>query len=125
MAILQHPESTLYSYTNDFTVMKLEKPSSFKPVLKRANVQLMSNENCLKETHVDETMVCSRGVPNEKSCTGHYSGPLVVERPSGDVVVDVTTWGGDCPKPGYPSKYSRVSNAHGWIESTIGGECFH
>ncbi|KAG7379493.1 hypothetical protein PHYBOEH_011929 [Phytophthora boehmeriae] len=32
VAIFQHPESTPNNFTNDFTIMTLEKPSSFKPV---------------------------------------------------------------------------------------------
>ncbi|RLN31588.1 hypothetical protein BBI17_009317 [Phytophthora kernoviae] len=130
VAILNHPETA--NFSNDFAIMKLEKPSSFKPValaasddsdiqdgewaakmgwddtggvgtmayeLQRADVQLMSNENCLKEIRVDGTVLCSRGAPNETSCTGDYGG--------------------------YPSTYSRVSSARAWIASLVGGECFH
>lgn len=93
--------------------------------LERANVQLMSNVNCLKETNLDDTMLCSRGAANETSCTGDYGGPVVVERPSGDVVVGVVSWGDDCDKRGYPSIYSRVSSARSWIESVANGVCFH
>ncbi|KAG6956066.1 hypothetical protein JG688_00011593 [Phytophthora aleatoria] len=58
--------------------------------LTREDAQLMSNANCLKETNVDKTMLCSRGTPNVTSCTGDYSGPVVVEGPSGDVLVGLT-----------------------------------
>ncbi|KAG7386621.1 hypothetical protein PHYBOEH_008621 [Phytophthora boehmeriae] len=156
VAIMNHPETS--GFSNDFAVLKLEKPSSLKPVelataddsdvqdgewaakmgwddtggvntmayeLQRADVQLMSNENCLKETRVDGSMLCSRGATNETSCTGDYGGPVVVERPSGDVLVGVVSWGDDCDKPGYPSIYSRVSSVRAWIASLVGGECFH
>ncbi|KAL3664586.1 hypothetical protein V7S43_010336 [Phytophthora oleae] len=93
--------------------------------LMRQDVQLMSNANCMKETNVDESMLCSSGSVNETSCTGDYGGPVVVERPNGDVVVGLVSWGGDCGKPGYPSIYSRVSSARTWIESVASGVCFH
>ncbi|OWY94040.1 Serine protease trypsin-like protein [Phytophthora megakarya] len=93
--------------------------------LTRENVQLMSNENCLKETNVDDTMLCSRGTPNMTSCTGDYGGPVVVEHPSGDVLVGFLTWGNDCGQLGYPSIYSRVASARTWIESVVSGVCFH
>ncbi|RLN72062.1 hypothetical protein BBO99_00009931, partial [Phytophthora kernoviae] len=151
VAILNHPETA--NFSNDFAIMKLEKPSSFKPValaasddsdiqdgewaakmgwddtggvgtmayeLQRADVQLMSNENCLKEIRVDGTVLCSRGAPNETSCTGDYGGPVIVERPSGDVLVGIVSWGDDCGEPGYPSTYSRVSSARAWIASLVG-----
>ncbi|ETI48502.1 hypothetical protein PPTG_10490 [Phytophthora nicotianae INRA-310] len=158
VAILNHPNSSLGGFTDDFTILVLEKTSSFKPValaaaddsdvkdgewaakmgwddtggedtmayeLTREDVQLMSNANCLKETKVDDSMLCSRGAPNVTSCTGDYGGPVVVERPSGDVLVGISSWGGDCGKPGYPSIYSRVSSARPWIESVATGVCFH
>ncbi|ETL90840.1 hypothetical protein L917_10568, partial [Phytophthora nicotianae] len=54
--------------------------------LTREDVQLMNNANCLEETNVDDTRLCSRGYSNVTSCTGDYGGPVVVERPSGDVL---------------------------------------
>ncbi|ETN10410.1 hypothetical protein PPTG_10547 [Phytophthora nicotianae INRA-310] len=127
--MINHPKSTNTNFSNDFAVLVLEKPSSFKsvalaalddPDLKvgesaakigwddtggegtmayeptREDVQLMSNDNCLDGMNVDDTMLCSRGIPNVASCTGAYSGSLVVERPSGDVLVGVLSWGDDC-----------------------------
>ncbi|CAH0485650.1 unnamed protein product [Peronospora farinosa] len=91
----------------------------------RSNVQLMSNSNCAKETKVTESLLCSRGAASQTSCSGEYSGPVVVERSSGDVIVGLVTWGDDCDKPGYPSIYSRVSIARAWIDSVINGVCFH
>ncbi|KAG7376554.1 hypothetical protein PHYPSEUDO_013155 [Phytophthora pseudosyringae] len=158
IAILNHPKSSKANFTDDFAVLVLEKPSSFKPValpapddpdvrdgewaakmgwddtggedtmayeLTRENVQLMSTSNCLTETTIDDTMLCSRGTPNVTSCTGDYGGPVVVERPSGDVLVGVVSWGDDCRQPGFPSIYSRVSAARAWIESVASGVCFH
>ncbi|KAG1687735.1 hypothetical protein DVH05_004604 [Phytophthora capsici] len=156
IAILNHPRTT--GFSNDFAILKLQKPSTFQPValasvddsdvydgreaakmgwddtggdgtvafeLMRQDVQLMSNAKCMKETNVDESMLCSSGSANETSCTGDYGGPVVVERPNGDVLVGVVSWGGDCGKPGYPSIYSRVSNARTWIDSVVNGVCFH
>ncbi|OWZ17822.1 Serine protease trypsin-like protein [Phytophthora megakarya] len=93
--------------------------------LTRADVQVMSNANCLNETTVDDSMMCTRGLTNTESCTGDYGGPLVVEKPNGDVVVGVVSWGPNCFMIGYPSIYSRVSSARSWIESVAGGVCFH
>ncbi|KAF1783592.1 Peptidase S1, PA clan [Phytophthora cactorum] len=84
--------------------------------LQRADVQLMSNEECSKVTSVDDTRMCSRPIGNQQSCTGDYGGPLIVERPE---------LGDDCMKPGYPSYYSRIPVGRDWIESTIGDQCFH
>ncbi|KAG6590959.1 serine protease trypsin-like protein [Phytophthora cinnamomi] len=90
-----------------------------------ANVQLMDNANCAKQTSIDDTMLCSRGATNTTSCTGDYGGPVVVEHRSGDVVVGIVSWGKNCGQPGYPSVYSRVSSARAWIESVVRGVCFH
>ncbi|KAG3102105.1 hypothetical protein PI124_g7556 [Phytophthora idaei] len=93
--------------------------------LQRADVQLMSNEECSKVTSVDDTRMCSRPIGNQQSCTGDYGGPLILERPEVDILVGMVSWGDDCMKPGYPSYYSRIPVGRDWIESTIGGQCFH
>ncbi|KAG3179799.1 hypothetical protein PC128_g15813 [Phytophthora cactorum] len=93
--------------------------------LQCADVQLMSNEECSKVTFVDDTRMCSHPVGNQCSCTGDYGGPLIVERPEGDVLVGMVSWGDDCKKPGYPSYYSRIMVGRDWIESVISGQCFH
>ncbi|OWZ04898.1 Serine protease trypsin-like protein [Phytophthora megakarya] len=155
VAIMNHPnisENNQYSY--DFVILKLEKPSSFKPIqmtdgsdikvgetvtklgwhstggqgqiaheLQRADVELISNEECSKQTSIDGTRMCSRPVGNENSCTGNYGGPVIVERPEGDVLVGLMSWGDDCRKPGYPSYYSRIPAGREWIESVIGVNC--
>ncbi|EGZ06446.1 hypothetical protein PHYSODRAFT_341711 [Phytophthora sojae] len=141
VSVLQHPTSSSDNFSNDFAILKLERPSKFKPValaaaddsdakdgewaatmgwddtagestmadeLTRANVQLMSNAECAKETAIDDTMLCSRGVANVTSCTGDYGGPVVVERSSGDVVLGIVSWGNDCGQPGYPSIVCQV-----------------
>ncbi|KAE9033602.1 hypothetical protein PR003_g8941 [Phytophthora rubi] len=93
--------------------------------LQRADVQLISNEECSNQTFVDDTRMCSRPVGNESSCTGDYGGPLIVERPEGDVLVGTVSWGDDCRKSGYPSYYSRIPVGRDWIESIVRGECLH
>ncbi|KAE9314125.1 hypothetical protein PF008_g19552 [Phytophthora fragariae] len=93
--------------------------------LQRADVQLISNEECSKQTFVDESMMCSRPVGNQSSCTGDYRGPLIVERPEGDVLVGMVSWGADCRKRGHPSYYSRIPVGRNWIDSIVRGECFH
>ncbi|KAJ8525165.1 hypothetical protein ON010_g15950 [Phytophthora cinnamomi] len=93
--------------------------------LQRADVQLISNEECSKRTFVDDTMMCSRPVGNDSSCNGDYGGPLIVERPEGDILVGMVSWGADCKKSGYPSYYSRIPVGRDWIESVVRGECFH
>ncbi|ETM44071.1 hypothetical protein L914_10677 [Phytophthora nicotianae] len=93
--------------------------------LQRADVQLMSNEECSKMTTVDDTRVCSRPIGKQNSCIGGYGGPLIAERPDGDVLVGMVSWGSDCRKPGYPSYYSRIPVGHDWIQSIISGQCFH
>ncbi|KAG6966939.1 hypothetical protein JG688_00006539 [Phytophthora aleatoria] len=85
-----------------------EGPRTRTHELQRADVQLMSNEECSKVTSVDDTRVCSRPIGNQNSCIGGYGGPLIVERPEGDVLVGMISWGDDCRKPGYPSYYSRI-----------------
>ncbi|KAG3108866.1 hypothetical protein PI125_g11459 [Phytophthora idaei] len=85
----------------------------------------MSNEECSKVTFVDDTRMCSHPVGNQCSCTGDYRGPLIVERPEGDVLVGMVSWGDDCKKPGYSSYYSRILVGRDWIESVISGQCFH
>ncbi|KAF1791824.1 Peptidase S1, PA clan [Phytophthora cactorum] len=96
-----------------------EGPRTRTHELQRADVQLMSNEECSKVTSVDDTRVCSHPIGNQNSCIGGYGGPLIVERPEGDVLVGMISWGDDCRKPGYPSYYSRIPVGHDWIESII------
>ncbi|KAF1779332.1 Peptidase S1, PA clan [Phytophthora cactorum] len=93
-----------------------EGPRTRTHELQRADVQLMSNEECSKVTSVDDTRVCSHPIGNQNSCIGGYGGPLIVERPEGDVLVGMISWGDDCRKPGYPSYYSRIPVGHDWIE---------
>jgi secreted trypsin-like serine protease len=156
VAILNHPGNSYETYENDFAILVLEKPSSFKPVaLASANagikanesaskigwnypvgaaaldyemtsvaVQLISSEECAKTISVDATRLCSRGVANVTSCAGAYGSPVVVERPTGDVLVGVVSWGNGCNRRGNPNVYSRVSSAHPWVESVVGGVCF-
>ncbi|OWY96358.1 Serine protease trypsin-like protein [Phytophthora megakarya] len=93
--------------------------------LQRVDVQLISNEECSKLTSVDESRMCSRPVDNQESCTGDYGGPVIVERPEGDVLVGMVSWGDNCRKPGYPSYYSRIPVGREWIDSVIGGSCYH
>uniref|UniRef100_H3H6S1 Peptidase S1 domain-containing protein n=1 Tax=Phytophthora ramorum TaxID=164328 RepID=H3H6S1_PHYRM len=61
--------------------------------LQRADVRLISNEECSRQTFVDETMMCSAPVGNQSSCTGDYGGPLILERPDGDILVGSVSWG--------------------------------
>ncbi|GMF35996.1 unnamed protein product [Phytophthora fragariaefolia] len=93
--------------------------------LQRADVELMSNEECAKRTFVDDTIMCSRPVGDTTSCTGDYGGPLIVERPEGDVLVGVISAGDDCKKAMYPSYYSRIPEGRDWIESIGRGSCYY
>ncbi|CAI5719709.1 unnamed protein product [Hyaloperonospora brassicae] len=156
-AILNNPDASAFTFTNDVAILVLERPSAFPPVafataqdpavydgewlvkmgwddtggeldvmtyeLRRADVQVMSNAECLKQTNVDDSMLCSRSAAGEAACTGHFGGPVVREAPSGDVVVAIVSWGPDCTKLGFPSVYQRVSSSLAWIESIVGRKC--
>ncbi|ETM54447.1 hypothetical protein F441_02311 [Phytophthora nicotianae CJ01A1] len=93
--------------------------------LQRADVQLMTNEECSKVTSVDDTRMCSRPVGSQESSTGDYGGSLVVERPEGDILVGMVSWGTIAGKQDTPSCYSRIPVGRDLIESTISGQCFH
>ena len=156
-AILNNPDASAVTFTNDVAILVLERPSAFPPValataqdravydgewlvkmgwddtggeldvmtyeLRRADVQVMSNAACLKQTNVDDSMLCSRSAVSEAARTGHFGGPVVREAPSGDVVVAIVSWGPDCTKLGFPSVYQRVSSSLAWIESIVGRKC--
>ena len=68
--------------------------------LMRADVQVISNSECMEQTIVDDSMLCSRSSTSEAACTGHFGGPVILEQPSGDVVVALVSWGPDCGKLG-------------------------
>ncbi|OWZ05586.1 Serine protease trypsin-like protein [Phytophthora megakarya] len=53
----------------------------------RRRSELMRNGEYLKKTFVDDTVLYSYPICNQSSCTGDYGGPLVAERPEGDVLV--------------------------------------
>ncbi|OWZ01477.1 Serine protease [Phytophthora megakarya] len=97
--------------------------------LRRVNMQLISDEECLKVMEIDDTMVCAGGIKDKGDCYGDSGGPLIVESPgSEDVLIGVVSWTGGpsdagCAK-GYPSAFMRVSKARTWIESMARGACF-
>ncbi|KAF4144371.1 Trypsin [Phytophthora infestans] len=93
--------------------------------LQRVDLQLVSDEACAANATIDSSMVCAGGVLNHDSCFGDSGGPLILEG-SGmteDVLIGLVSWSKDdtCGRDGYPSVYSRISNARMWIDSITGG----
>ncbi|OWZ05253.1 Serine protease trypsin-like protein [Phytophthora megakarya] len=93
--------------------------------LQRADVELISNEECSNQIFVDDSKMCSRPIGTQNACTGDYGGPVIVEGSGGDILVGMVSWGDDCGNPGYPSSYSRISVGREWIDAIIRGNCYH
>ncbi|RLN38111.1 hypothetical protein BBI17_008846 [Phytophthora kernoviae] len=123
ISIMNHPnysENVLFS--DDFLVLELAKPSSFKPVKLAA-----ADDSDFKAGKWATTM----GWGTNVETNGTYpdsGGPLIMEsstegNSTEDVLVGVVSWSKDntCAREGYYGVYSRVSSVRAWIDSITGG----
>ncbi|CAI5708693.1 unnamed protein product [Peronospora effusa] len=93
--------------------------------LHSVEVQLVSNDECSKELTVDETNLCSRGIPATKSCTGDKGGALIVKQKKYDVLVGIVSGNKGCGVIGGMSVYARVAAVRPWIDSILKTYCVY
>ncbi|CAG7822393.1 unnamed protein product [Allacma fusca] len=95
------------------------------PVLREANVKIVSNENCSRtwaslgeggDQLIEPGMVCING-GDAGPCNGDSGGPLVVRQGDRYELVGLTSFGllKGCALPGIPSVYTRLSSYLDWI----------
>ena len=106
-----------------------EDENSASPVLKRADLNVISNDECensksglLYDSYqglIEDDMLCA-GTLGSDSCQGDSGGPLIQTDSNGnDLLVGVVSWGYGCANPDFPGVYSRVSYFTDWIESNV------
>lgn len=96
-----------------------EEGGSQSDVLRRADVPLVSDEECAQAyggSLIPDEMVCA-GVPEGgvDSCQGDSGGPLV----AGDRLIGIVSFGNGCARPGEPGVYTEVGHYHQEIEQQL------
>ncbi|MBE9374341.1 serine protease [Saccharopolyspora sp. HNM0983] len=96
-----------------------EEGGSQSDVLRRADVPLVSDEECGRAysgSFTADAMVCA-GVPQGgvDSCQGDSGGPLV----AGDRLIGIVSFGNGCARPGEPGVYTEVARYHQDIQAQL------
>ncbi|ETL94968.1 hypothetical protein L917_07154 [Phytophthora nicotianae] len=132
VSIMNNPNYESGQFPNDYAILELAKPSSFRPAKLAAaddsdyapDLPLWDDENCTKKMDTDSSMICAGGIANKDSCEQDSGGPLILETGSQDVLIGLSSWGpSPCGYPGAPGVYARISHARPWIDSIINGTC--
>jgi trypsin len=97
--------------------------SRLSDVLMKVKVKVISNNECAGSSdgrdnyrgQITKNMLCAKANLKD-SCQGDSGGPLIS---SNGKQVGVVSWGIGCASRDFPGVYSKVSEAHKWIESTI------
>jgi len=95
------------------------------PVLREANVKIVSNDYCTRswaslgeggDLLIEPGMVCIDG-GDAGPCNGDSGGPLVVKQDDRWELVGLTSFGllKGCAINGIPSVYTRLTSYLGWI----------
>lgn len=113
-------DATVYGYGN-----LGQNQYNWTEGLYKVIVPIVSHEEANRpeayDGEVDETMLPAGYASGGKdSCQGDSGGPMVVfDHQNEPVQVGVVSWGEGCAKPNKYGVYSKVSNAHEWIQETI------
>jgi len=104
--------------------------SSASPVLKFADINVISNEECENSKSgflvfdsyqglITDDMLCAAATGSD-SCQGDSGGPLVQTDENGnDLLVGVVSWGYGCASPDFPGVYSRLTFDTEWLDSNV------
>lgn len=105
----------------------LEAGGSAPVVLQEAEVTVLSNDDCGKNTgyyswQITPESLCAAGQNRGKvsdACQGDSGGPLVCETDGKWAIYGATSWGNGCAQARYPGVWARVHKVRGWIEETM------
>ena len=100
-----------------------ESTSKTADVLLQANLTIMSNRDCLRDSkypahELTENMMCAKSPVGESvqdACQGDSGGPLIARAGSGYSLVGVVSWGYGCGVAEYPGVFARVTKVLDWI----------
>jgi len=124
---------TRHENPGDWTLISgwgtLSSGGSQPTTLQKANVTIVSREDCNKEDSYNgdiyESMICAAaegGVGGVDACQGDSGGPLVALNSGSFEIIGATSWGRGCALPDYPGVYSDVFYVLDWVKSTTGSE---
>ncbi|XP_055905455.1 trypsin beta-like [Eupeodes corollae] len=89
------------------------------PVLKKADVTLISRESCMKtayKNNIKESMFCARGEGTD-ACQGDSGGPILnVET---NKLIGIISFGFDCGSEKNPGVYSSIGRSMKFIEKAM------
>lgn len=113
-------DATVYGFGNVG-----ERTPNDPKVLNKVIVPIVSNETANAEDAydggIDHTMIAAGYSQGGKdSCQGDSGGPLVVFDEQNEAVqIGVVSWGEGCARAEKYGIYSKVSEAHAWIQETM------
>eukprot|EP00727_Mastigamoeba_balamuthi_P004820 m51a1_g14336 putative transmembrane protease serine 11g-like (1957) ;mRNA; r:141011-151085 len=92
--------------------------------LMEVKLPIVSRDDCRrlnKKPALPNSTLCTMYAEGGRdSCQGDSGGPLVHVGSNGSVVqVGLTSWGVGCARSGKPGVWTRISEFHQWIESTM------
>lgn len=97
-------------------------------VLLRSDGPVASDAACKAAglSPLDESMVCAGGAKNTGGCFGDSGGPLILERPTGDVAIGVVSWGfpNSCGLDSKPVVFGRLALVADWLKANAPGVVF-
>ncbi|XP_067635249.1 collagenase-like [Eurosta solidaginis] len=96
-----------------------DKAATYSPVLKFANMKVVSNEVCAHEyTHIVTEMLCTSTVNRIGTCYGDSGGPLVLASSKQQIgIISFHSLHG-CDA-GKPAGHTRVTSYLDWIQRTM------
>ncbi|KAJ8668609.1 hypothetical protein QAD02_010272 [Eretmocerus hayati] len=92
-------------------------------ILQQLELKVLNQSACRliwlvgKLVGIEETMLCTAGVPGKGACYGDAGSPLV----SDEVQVGITSFGLHCGR-GFPDIFTRVSSFVDWINETLNSD---
>ncbi|MEE6460774.1 hypothetical protein FKM82_001097 [Ascaphus truei] len=96
-----------------------EEKGSPSNVLQKAEVPLISNEECqasYQHHNITNQVLCAGYKHGQiDACKGDSGGPLTCNIDKTWYIFGVTSWGEGCARPGKPGVYTRVSEFTDWI----------
>ncbi|XP_055272418.1 plasma kallikrein isoform X3 [Moschus berezovskii] len=96
-----------------------EEKGKIKNTLQKANIPLISNEECQKSYRdytITKQMICAGYKEGGKdACKGDSGGPLVCQHEETWQLVGITSWGEGCARREQPGVYTKVAEYMDWI----------